>query len=102
MATTAAPPVAAEAAAARVSSMGYADVYGAGDDTGPGSAVAGSLGYVAATEVGGPVAEGVTVAPAAGLAGLLDLGNQLLDSTAGLAFLLVGALLLLLWHDLAA
>lgn len=100
MATVKAPPAATEAAAARVSSMGYADLYGAADDTGPGAAVAGSFGYVAATEPTAMPAAQVAIA-AAPAGSLTNLGHQLLDSPAGVVFLIIGGLLLVLWHDLA-
>lgn len=84
--------------------MGYADLYGASDDTGPGAAAAGSAGYVAAQEAtatqapANPLTEGEHVP---GLAGLVEFGHELIDTPAGLAFVLAGGLLLLLWADLA-
>lgn len=100
---TAAVPAALEAAAGRVSSMNYADLYGAGDDTGPGSAVSGSLGYVAASErdAQGPPPAAYVGGDAGLVADLTALGHELLDSPAGLAFLVAGALLLILWRELA-
>lgn len=76
--------------------MTYADLYGAADDTGPSSAVAGSFGYVAATE-----ATPAPPPPPAALEGPLAVLAGLLDTPAGVAFLIAGALLLMLWHDLA-
>lgn len=103
MSATAAVPAAVDAAAARVSSMSYADLYGAADDTGPSSAVAGSFGYVAATEAVGQnqAPQASTAATEGGIGSLVELGHELLDTPWGLAFVLGGALLLLLWSDLA-
>lgn len=100
---TAAVPAAVEAAAGRVSSMRYADLYGAGDDTGPGSAVGGSLGYVAANErdAQGPPPKAYQGGDGGPIASLVELGHSLLDSPAGLAFLVAGALLLIAWRELA-
>lgn len=96
---TAQIPAAIDAAAGRVSSMSFADVYGASDDTGPSSAVAGSLGYASVTEA---AASSLTEGEhATGVAGLVELGHELIDSPAGLAFLLAGLLLLVLWRELA-
>jgi hypothetical protein len=105
MATTTAPPAALNAAAARISSMGYGDIYGASDGTGPSSAVAGSVGYVDAISVAQQAAQPNSPAGPGGhqtgLAGMVELGHELIDSPAGLAFLIAGAVLLILWRELA-
>ena len=102
---TAKVPAGVNAIPSRVSSMSYADVYGASDDTGPSSAVAGSVGYVDATQAmssAGPAVGMIANDQAAGgLPALIELGHSLLDSPAGIAFLLAGGILLLAWHELA-
>lgn len=102
MATTAQLPSGVDAIAARTSSMGYADLYGASDDTGPSSAVAGSVGYVSAQQAAAPVVGVSAFADdaAGGFAGVLQLGHELMDTPAGIAFLIAGGLLLLAWHEL--
>ena len=101
MATVSATPAAANAAVARQSSMGYADIYGAADSIGPSAAVGGSLGYYAATAATEPTVTPAAAQPAGQAADLLALGHQLLDSPGGLAFVIAGGLLLVLWYDLA-
>ena len=97
MATVAAVPAAVAATTSRNGSLSYADLYGAADDTGPSSAVAGTVGYVNAQELAAN-AVGSLLAPSAG--GVMGYLHELVDTPEGLAFLVAGGVLLFVWHDL--
>jgi hypothetical protein len=97
MVAVAAVPAAVAATTSRNGSMTYADLYGAADDTGPSSAVAGTVGYVNAQELAAGAVSSLLAPSAQGLVGYL---HELIDTPTGLAFLVAGGVLLFVWHDL--